>query len=245
MGHRFRFFAKFEETSRNLWSIHGEEFFHLRKVLRLAVGDLVEVFDGKGRWTEGAICELNRDDALVRAEAFYEVPPVTSKLVLAFGALAPQTVSELLPCLVELGVDACHIFRHEGLAKARLSEKNLERWEKITLGAAKQCKRAWLPELHIWDSLQDCVDVLQKNCDEICVLHPGADKTLLDLNFKDTKSVGLLLGSEKGLNSEEMAFLKQLHFKEVNLGPRVLRSFTAAITATALMSAKRYAGLGV
>ena len=128
MKHRFRFFAQqTKNESGYSWSITGEELRHL-SILRLSPGDSIEVFDGKGSYSFGIIESLKpKKEALVQSkEIHFEEKPKKS-LSLAIGALKPKTFEDLLPCLVELGLDSIHVFTQQHTEKFRLSEKNKER----------------------------------------------------------------------------------------------------------------------
>ena len=240
MRHRFRFLASYEASS-HLWYIDGEEYFHTKKVLRLDPGALIEVFDGRGSWGEGIIMEMQKDRACIRVPTTHQEPPPQPKLVLALGALQPQTMAELVPCLVELGIDELHVLLPSGVAKARLNEKLQGRWHKIAIAAAKQSKRAWLPPIRSWPSLAKFLALAQSDFDERWLLNPNGAQPLLEKKLAGKKSTCLLIGSEKGFTSAELDLIHAADFQSVHLGRCTLRSFTAAVVAVALISTKRSA----
>lgn len=237
MQHRFRFLARPDSTLKT-WYIEGDELFHLKKVLRLKGGAEVEVFDANGHWAIGHIKDLSTDFALVNGEESFHEQRQSPKLALACGALQQQTMAELIPCLVELGIDEIHIFLQEGSAKARLADKSLNRWNKIALSALKQCKRSYQPLIRNWNSLEECLKAVSKDY-EMVFLEPEAEKPLSHFPIAKTKPVMIFLGSEKGLNSEEIKKLQQAGAQSANLGNSILRSFTAAIAAASLLLFKR------
>jgi len=238
MQHRFRFLASYDSGSRQ-WRIEADEFFHAKKVLRLGTGAEVEVFDGKGSWAEGLLGEMGKDYAIADCAALNKEERSKMSLSVALGALQQQTMADLVPCLVELGVDKVHVFMQEGLAKARLNEKLLERWHKIAIAAAKQSKRAWLPTFSSSPSLEELVPALVQNHDGLWVLDPEAKQNLLNADLSHKRASCLLLGSEKGLSASDLELTYEAGFEAASLGPGILRSFTAALAGAALMSAKR------
>jgi 16S rRNA (uracil1498-N3)-methyltransferase len=236
MQHRFRFLAT-QGTNSEFWRIEEDELFHLKKVLRLHIGAELEVFDAKGIWGEGILSEINSQYALVRVVKVHQETLSSPKLGLALGALQQQTMADLIPCLVELGLDEIHVFLQEGTAKARLTEKTILRWNKIALSSLKQCKRTRMPVIKNWGSLKDCIANI--DFDECYTLDPEAKLSLLDWKPEKQKSLILFLGSEKGFGKEENALMAQHKFQSVGLGNAILRSYTAAIASTSVLVLKR------
>ncbi len=238
MQHRFRFLA-LKETNAKLWRIEGEEFFHLKKVLRLKVGDEVEVFNLDGIWGVGSLLDIQKDHAHVEVLKIQTESLLHPKLAIAIGALQQQTMSDLLPCLVELGLNEIHIFLQEGSSSTRLNEKTLARWNKIILSSAKQCKRSLLPEIRGWVSLETCIENLQKSFQTLCVLDPDAELPLSQIKIEKENTLCVILGSEKGLNAKETSLLASKGARFANMGTSILRAFTAAIAGTSLIVLKR------
>ncbi len=241
MQHRFRFLGALDPALQ-MWVISDDEFFHAKKVLRLTAGAQVEVFDGQGAWGEGVIVEMRKDCALVELAQVHKEPNSQVRLIIATGALQTQTMSDLLPCLVELGADEVHVFLHEGVAKTRLNDKTTERWQKILIAAAKQSKRAHLPTLHGWSSFASFLDYAGA-LEQRCILDPEATRELSDLSLKTHASICLLLGGEKGLSQTEQQHAHSAGFEGFRLGSNILRSFTAAVAGTAILSSKRAAAV--
>lgn len=235
MKHTYRFYA----TKNNLlWSVTGDEFVHLKKVLRLKAGDEVEVFDGKGYWSKGEISNVSSKEAQVACEEVFFEKELTPRFSIAIGALKPAVFDQMLPSLIELGVFSVHVFLQPQNEKFRANDKARERWRRIALAAAKQCKRVWLPDIFVWESLKNFTLSEQfKSYDSVYVLQPGDYKTLLQQDLSSSKRIMAIVGGEKGLIETEIDELKPLsnvHF--VKLGHHILRAYTAAITAASLLS---------
>ncbi len=132
---------------------------------------------------------------------------------------------------VELGVttitplfsDRCGV----KLSGERL-EKKISQWQKIVISACEQSGRSFVPKvrpamtLNQWCAEQ--TDALKLN------LHPRAAHGINGLSLENTK-VRLLIGPEGGLSEEEIAMTETHQFTDVLLGPRVLRTETASLTA--------------
>ena len=242
MEHRFRFFGQPQAGDDHLWHVVGEEFFHLKKVLRLKEGDWVELCDGNGRWGSGQILELTREEARVRLSEFRTEEEKTPRLVLALGALQPATMADLIPMLVEVGISEVHVFAQQGTARSANSDKLRERWIRIAANSLKQCKRVHLPSFHSWPSLKDFVEKSGKCADGVLILNPDGESSILDVGLHKTSVLTVVLGSEKGLLESDQSSLQGVACQSVSLGTAVLRSFTAAILAVGILTLKRDLG---
>lgn len=237
--HRFRFFAVRLEAGT--WVIRDpEELLHLAKVLRLDAGAAVEVTDGAGAAGSGVLTTIAKSEARVSvdSESFHEAS--RRGIVLALGALKHGVFDEILPSLVELGVDAVHIFLQEGCEKSRLAPKAVERWERIAGQALKQCKRVHRPRLVTHSSLAAMLATqsIEMPYHSRLVLTPGVDRGLLPalgdaLGQEGGAGVVLAIGSEQGLSAMEMQALRGAGFGEVHCGDGILRAVTAALAAVA------------
>ncbi len=236
--HRFRFFGAPDGAGR--WVVRDpEELTHLSKVLRLSVGADVEATDGAGAFCEGVLTEIAKTAAViaVRAEGFRAAPE--RKIVLGIGALKHGAFDEILPGLVELGVDAVHLFLQDGADKTRLAPKAVERWHRIAGQALKQCKRVHLPGLTTHTSFAAFLAALAAGPDgrrERLVLAPGANLGLLAaltaaFARQGGAGVTLVVGGEQGLDADELEALQDGGFTPVHCGDGILRAVTAALAA--------------
>ena len=228
MKHRFRFFASLKKDGQT-WLIEKDEFKHLQTALRLKEGDKVEVFDGKGSYAEAELTEIIPKK---RALAFSdEVSHETSSkkvTALALGCLKKTTLEDLLPSVVELGLHEIHIFSQEKTPKFLLSEKNKERYEKIILGACKQAKRNYIPEISFWEKAESFKKSELNRFGNIFLLSPEGEKSL-PLETKKEGNFCAILGSEHGLSEEEESLFLSSGAQKISFGKNILRSFTAAI----------------
>lgn len=236
MKHCYRFFGAKDSN----WSLDPDELDHAIKVIRLKVGEHFEIFDGKGRLAIALVTEADKKRLVFTIEHESAEPPDGARFSIALGALKPSTYDDLLPPLVELGVSRLVLFQQQQVSKDRLSEKNLERFRRIMISAAKQSKRLWLPELMIEDDVLQAVGSLDG---EKFVLMPDAKIHLSDALgvFKPIdkemqgSSVVVVIGGEKGFSEAELAKIKAI--QTVSLGGHILRAWTAAVAAAAISAA--------
>ena len=238
MEHVFRFFsAKInKEVDRYSWFITDTELYHLYKVLRLKIGDVVEVFDGQGSFACGKIQTLmpGSHAVVVTTKKLYS-PPIEMRLSLCVGALKSSTMEEMLPYLVELGTQEIHVFLQAGVAKFRINEKAQLRWQNIILQSCKQSKISWLPKLTVWSSLDEMLDNLIVSKQKL-FLSQSASKEIYDKIIVNSSKY-VVIGSEKGLSKEEQLKLECAGYEGVSFGKSVLRSVTAAVSVASIFRA--------
>ncbi len=233
MSHLFCFLA--EQAQPDHWLIKEQELVHLTKVLRLKVGDKVQVFDGNGASGEGVITDLSKTQAQVTARTIASTAK-TGSLTLAISALKPGSLDEIIPPLVELGVTNLCVFLSKGHEKSRLAAEKLGRWQKIALASTKQSKRNYLPKIEIFSDLKTLLAA--KNIKEglKIYLDPQGERHAYQ-KIATANEMFVVLGSEQGLSLEEISWLNELNFSPVTLGPYILRAKTAAISLCSLFHA--------
>lgn len=217
---------------------------HIGRVLRMQVGQEVLLFDGSGAEFPATISEVTKKGVLVevaeRVESSCESPlNLHLGQVISRGDKMEFTIQKS----VELGVNTITPLISERCGvklDAKRFEKKLEQWQKIAISACEQCGRNTVPvirpimQLEAWCAEQS--DALKLN------LHPRAKYSINTLPEPVTK-VRLLIGPEGGLSAQEIRMTEEYQFEETLLGPRVLRTETAALTAITALQV-RFGDLG-
>lgn len=201
-----------------------DDAHHLGRVLRLRPGDRCTVGDGAGRWRR---CRFG--PTLVVDGPVEEVPAPSPTLTVAFALTKGDKPELVVQKLTELGVDRIVPFvgaRSVVRWDAERAARNVVRWRRVAREAAMQSKRAHLPEV------AGVVDFAAARA------LPGAAMADRDGAAPSLTHPTLLIGPEGGWSAEERA----AGLPRVGLGPQILRSETAAVTAAALLAAVR-AGL--
>jgi 16S rRNA (uracil1498-N3)-methyltransferase len=246
--HIFRFFGQRQPEQHEgafLWEITDSELQHLKKTLRLSIGTEVEVFNGQGEFSLGVIADIEQHRAIVEASELQKEQKLPPAIHIGMGALKPGFIDDLLPSLVELGVDHLHFYLQDGVEKTRITDKSQERWERIILSAAKQCKRAYLPSLRLWKSVPHLIENIPAVFDSqpkplLLNLHPESSLLLAEAPIQCSQPVLAVLGGEGGWSPKEEQILDQNAFIRVGLGPNILRAYTAAIAVNVLLSNMRF-----
>jgi len=234
-----RFFVPEARETGQTVAVRGEEFHHLRKVLRLEAGDTLSLFDGRGRGFEGRLVEILRGEARVligREESSPESPlALTLMAALAKGEKFDLVVQKA----TELGVHAIQPFysKHTDVRPAADREsRKPERWRRIALSACKQSGRTRLPLLEDPKTLEE---ILARPCRGIGVsLDPESSEGLGPEALSALRGAGAVtvaVGPEGGWSDGEREEFGRAGFLRLHLGPRILRTETAAIVSTAIL----------
>ncbi len=236
MKHAFRFWGKLISTAPEVvWQLDADEVKQVGKVLRCKVGDLIEVQSYDGVWSRAHITTLDASQCLAKSDGIQRQRSAQRYLRIISGILKPSDVDVLLPSLVELGVAEIHLFLSDGSAKHRLTQKHQERWIRILRSASKQCKRAGVPLLKAYESLDGLLQSDFYRNDRRFVLDPNSSLALHEVIQETGESaVTVVIGSEAGLSATETSQLHKRDFSGINCGPYILRGLTAAILAGSL-----------
>lgn len=246
MKQRRRFYAPPENVNHDLVRLSREETHHLIRVLRLKAGDEAFVFDGCGREYR---CSFLRTESSFAKLAIVDVlgDEVESRLNLKLGqALAKgEKFDFIVQKATELGVSSIvPLITDHGdvkLAEAR-SGKKLERWRRISLEALKQCGRRRLVEIEAPIAVGKFLDGAPRGIggsesNNTLVFSEKGGTVIADAvaGLADESSVTAMIGPEGGWSEDEFSLFVARGVTSVTLGPRVLRTETAAIAAMTLI----------
>lgn len=206
---------------------------YLLRVLRLGQGDRVRVFNGTGGEYTALLQVAGRDDAALEltAHVSHEVESPLS-VTLIQGISRGERMDYALQKAVELGVTCIVPVLCERsvvkLDRAR-AEKRHAHWQGVLSSACEQCGRNRLPQLVPPATLNETLAVTQAACR--LVLDPEGGQRLGELPA--AQDIALLVGPEGGLSDSELALARSHRFTGIGLGPRILRTETAAVAALA------------
>ncbi len=213
---------------------------HLVRVLRLGVGDAVVVFDGQGGEYEGTIASIHRERVTLAIGAHHAVERESPVAVtLAQGISSGEKMDFTVQKAVELGVAAIQPLATER-ALVRLSgpraAARLAHWRRIAIAACEQCGRNRVPEVREPLSLDTFCRERGGGAPKL-MLAPRGGSSLKEILSNTATALTLAAGPEAGFSDGEQAMLAAAGFAAVRLGPRVLRTETAALAALAAINA--------
>ena len=232
-----RFYAPPERFQDDTVMLDPEETRHLARVLRLGVGERVEVCDGRGRNVEARITELDPKGAqlrVLRELAFWGESPL--RLVLGIGLAKGEALDGVIRQATEMGVQRLIPFvseRSERVTPER-ARRRRERWQRLTREMIKSCQRSVLPEI---EAVQDFAGILAGS-EEVKLIfweeeRGGGLQALLARPRPG--AVRVLIGPEGGFSAAEVDQAQAAGFGVASLGPRRLKVETAALAALALL----------
>ncbi|WP_409524082.1 16S rRNA (uracil(1498)-N(3))-methyltransferase [Nitrincola sp. MINF-07-Sa-05] len=208
---------------------------HAIRVLRLRVGDELILFNGDGHDYYASISAAGKRDASVRI-LHREARPAESPLRIELG----QTLSrgERMDFAVQKATElGCAVIsplfteRCEVKLTSERQDKRQRHWQQIAISACEQSQRNQIPDISHPQPLADWLD--QVDADLKLVLHHHDTQPMG--NLPRPESVALLIGPEGGLTEDEVTLAKSKGFIPVCFGPRVMRTETAPIVASAIL----------
>ncbi len=239
-GARFHFQGKLGNGSEV--RLQPDAAHHAVRVLRLAVGEPVVLFDGLGGEFEARITRIDRGDVSVKTGAHLDVERESRLHVrLVQGLSSGDRMDLTLQKAVELGVAAIQPVATERSVvklKDERAQRRAEHWQNLVIAACEQCGRNRVPEVLPLMGLPDWLAQLNMPApdDEARLLLSPAATTALKA-LAPVPRMTLLIGPEGGLSPGETQLAQSRGFKPVRLGPRILRTETAALATLSAIQA--------
>ncbi len=219
-----------------------EDAHHILHVLRKELGDHLTVCDGQGQDYKCEVVSASAGEVICRIVEQYpaETEPAV-KLTLFQGLPKAEKMEWLLQKGVEIGIsEFVPVATERSVVKLdrKKAEGKLARWNKIAQSAAKQSGRGILPEVNNVLSIEQAIKTFDK-FDLILVLYEEDRGRSLKAILRDQKEVpekvALWIGPEGGFEPLEVDQLVKAGAVTAGLGPRILRTETAGMTAAALI----------
>ncbi len=237
---RYRFFCR--PINMPVIELVGIEARHLSTVLRLNIGDEVEVFDGAGALACATITGLHRDRVTLTVDSVQRRPqPGRGQIVIAASIAKGERFDWLIGKCTELGVDRIMPVLYERTVKQSRNPRTTERWENLIIAAAKQCRRLFLPRIDPPQSLSVALQTTKNDYPQGHILLGSLNAqapSLISQKF-DLSDVIAFVGPEGGLTEKEQDLLENSGTQPVCLTDTTLRIETAAIAFAAILTAQR------
>ncbi len=211
---------------------------YLTRVLRLRGGDSLLVFNGDGDEFRATMLSAGKNSATLRIDE-QTVAQTESKLRvhLVQGISRGERMDFVVQKATELGIKRITpVLTEYGVVKldSGRAEKRRDHWQKVAASACEQCGRVRLPLVEAPVTLKEWFGSAPANVDAQLILQPGAAMPLAAISAPPTK-VCLLIGPEGGFSDNEYEDAEVVGFRPVAIGPRILRTETAAIAALAIL----------
>lgn len=250
-----RFFVKKDciDYVNNKLYISGEDVKHISKVLRHSIGDKIEVCDCENSEYICEISDISKEKIDLNIKEKIEINRESNIKIRLYQGMPKNTKMEIiLQKLTECGVSEIILVdtdRSIVNIDNKKSDKKFERWERIVYESAKQCKRGIIPVLRGVLSFEEAIKDMKKNDINISpyeeeyslgikeVLGDESICSIVDKkrSLNEVINVGIFVGSEGGFTEKENSIIKKNGIKSVKMGPRIFRTETASIVATAIV----------
>lgn len=211
---------------------------HASRVLRLREGDAVQIFDGLGNALDATINAISGKRVLLgNLQTCMGQQDPGLHIVLAQAMCTADKMDWVVQKATELGVsEIVPVQTQRSVAKLSGSraEKRTEHWRNVTVSACEQCGRNTLPQLQTPQDMGVWLKVMRSHPGGKFILLPGGASNLNN-QPKPQGRATLLIGPEGGFTADEANVAQQAGFVPILLGPRVLRTETAAIAGIAAL----------
>jgi 16S rRNA (uracil1498-N3)-methyltransferase len=220
-------------------TLSGPEGHHAATVRRLRPGERADVSDGAGTLAECVVASVARDSVVLSVRSVRTLPPPEPTITVVQALPKAERGERAVELMTEVGVDSVIAWAAERCVVRWHGERGaraLDKWRATAREAAKQSRRAWLPEITGPATLSDVAARVSAAACAI-VLEADAPAKLSALPMPGQGEILLVVGPEGGISPAERAALADAGAMEARLGPTVLRTSTAGAAAAAVLLA--------
>lgn len=236
-----RYFVNSTQIIENQITIIGEDYQHLKKVLRAVKGDIITVccdgFDYTAEINEISNTYIrsiiidkkkNLTEAALKV-TLYQGLPKADKMELIVQKCIELGVNEIVPVITERCISKIN--------NSNDAQNKVSRWQKIAFEAAKQCNRGIIPKIGMPIKFDEAIELASKM--DLSVI-PYEKENSIGINAviskcSDVATASIFIGPEGGFTQQEIQLAESNNIKKITLGPRILRTETAGMVALSLI----------
>ena len=243
-----KFFVKEEQIQENQIIILGQDVNHIKKVIRAKIGDELQICNSQNG--ENFLCEIDNleEEKIICQikEKIQEQVESNIEVTIFQGLPKADKMEYIIQKSVELGVyDITPVEMKRCVVKLNEKDKSkkIERWQKISEVAAKQCGRDIIPQINNIINIKNICNLIQEY-DMVLVAYENEEKNTLkeqlenikkQNNSKSKVKIGIIIGPEGGLEEKDVETLKENGAKVITLGRRILRTETVALNVLSII----------
>lgn len=240
----YKFFVNEEQISDNDIEIINDDVNHIKNVLRLNVGDEIEISNNSN--SEKFLCKINElNNKFVKCDIVEKIERNNEPSVYLHifqGLPKAEKMETIIEKCTEIGVsEITPVIMKRCVVKLddKSSEKKTLRWQKIAEVAAKQSKRDKIPHINFPISIKNIYEKIA-NYDIVLVAYENEENTsikglLKELKTKQKLNIAVIIGPEGGIEEDEIEYLRSIGANVVTLGKRILRTETAPIVIASII----------
>ncbi len=233
-----KFFVKENQVNNNKITILGTDVNHIKNVLRLQLNENIQICNSDNQ--ENYLCKIKDiSDEQIKCDVLEKIEETVEprvKVTIFQGLPKSDKMELIIQKSVELGVYSIAPV-DMGRCIVKLNEKDklkkIDRWQKISEVAAKQCGRDIIPQISNVTTVKEICSTID-DYDMIIVAYEKEKQNVLknelkEIKQKGFKKIGFVVGPEGGLEEKDVEMLKTSGAKIVTLGKRILRTETVAL----------------
>lgn len=236
-----RYFIKKTQIEDNKIRITGEDYQHLKKVLRAVKGDIITVCCDSIDYT-AVITEIS-DNCIISdiLEGVENVTEPVLKVTLYQGLPKADKMEFIVQKCIELGVsEIVPVITERSIVKINTDKDantKVSRWQKIAAEAAKQCNRGVIPAIGMPVKFSEAVKMAVDK--DLSIIPYEKESTAgfrsIAADCSNVKSAAIFIGPEGGFAEQEIEHAEAAGIRKITLGPRILRTETAGMVALSLL----------
>ncbi|MCR5374601.1 MAG: 16S rRNA (uracil(1498)-N(3))-methyltransferase [Lachnospiraceae bacterium] len=237
----FQFFVNSGKVNNGKAYIEGDDYHHMKDVVRLDIGNKVRISIDNGENYIGEIVEYTDEYALINLSEKALDTELKGSITLFQGMPKADKLEFIIEKAVELGAtEVVPVMMEFSVVKLdeKKAQNKAERWQRIAEAAAKQSKRSIVPSVHMPMKYKDALEYAMSNTINLVPYEnetgPKGTMQIME-KIRPEDSVGIFIGPEGGFSEKEIKEAMNSGMKTVSLGRRILRTETAALTALSLV----------
>ena len=232
-----RIYCKSVSETNSVFKIDQAQSLHLTKVLRLAVNDEVEVFDGHGSSAICKILESNRSSVSLQRVSDIKIDkPPTNRLGFILPFIKKENFHFMIQKLCEIGATE-FIFYKPDLIDQSIAKKDwskiYSKSEEVIISACKQCGTNFLPITSFESSLSDAIEKLDQSSTKYVFDVEAND--IFDVGLVKSNNIFAITGAESGFSESEINHMYEKDFSFKMLSKNILRAETAPLVIASLI----------
>ncbi|VAW81906.1 16S rRNA (uracil(1498)-N(3))-methyltransferase [hydrothermal vent metagenome] len=239
-----RFYIPDEIIPTQVLQLHSDAGLHISRVLRMKCDQQVTLFNGKGGQYLATIVNIERHRVTVRIDLFVTKNTESPlKLTLIQCISRGDRMDYTIQKSVELGVNQIlPVYSQRGIVlDSKRALKKLKHWQKVVISACEQSGRDNIPVVLQPIKIAEALKMTFDKSDLKLIMHTSDDATTpytLSSVDQNIRHCVLLAGPEGGLSHQEVSLALQQKFQVIQLGPRVLRTETAALSLISILQSR-------
>mgnify|MGYP001157231729 FL=1 len=234
---------RIKNLENNKLKLSNEESHYLNKVMRLKIGEEIQITNGEGYLWKGI---KNKNNIL-------EIPNINKpilvqdkkKVFLGIAVAIPKSgFDDILKMCTEIGIDFIQpLYSEHQIKRISNQASKMDRWNTIINEAVEQCERLWKPK--ILNILDICEWIIACKAKDIISISLTRDESCISLNdwlkmqnlsIQETTIIWNVIGPEGGWSRREICCFKDNKFQLIRLSESILRTSTACVTAASMLS---------